>query len=103
MPFLVILASAMLCRSVSAGFEWLYPFAFLAAGAALWCFRDHYRILDWRISWFAPLIGLAVFLVWIGLDSLAGSGGVSSIPAALVRDAGMGEDAYGWQGASAPP
>ena len=83
MPFLVILASAMVCRSVSADFEWLYPLRFLAAGAALWCFRDQYRILDWRISWFAPLIGMAVFLVWIGLDSLAGSSTGSSIPAAL--------------------
>ena len=85
MPFLLILASAMICRSVSAGFEWLYPLRFLAAGAALWCFREEYRLLDWRISWFAPLIGMGVFLLWIGLDSLAGGGSSSdrSIPAAL--------------------
>ena len=85
MPFLLILASAMVCRSVSAGFEWLYPLRFLAAGAALWCFREQYRLLDWRISWFAPLIGIAVFLLWIALDSLAGGGSSSdrSIPAAL--------------------
>jgi exosortase E/protease (VPEID-CTERM system) len=82
-PFLVILASAMFSQSVSAGFEWLYPLRFLAAGAALWCFRDQYRLLDWRISWFAPLIGLAVFLVWIGLDAFAGGGSDHSIPAAL--------------------
>jgi exosortase E/protease (VPEID-CTERM system) len=82
-PFLVILASAMFSQSVSAGFEWLYPLRFLAAGAALWCFRDQYRLLDWRISWFAPLIGLAVFLIWIGLDSFAGGGSDRSIPAAL--------------------
>ena len=82
-PFLVILASAMLSRSASAGFEWLYPLRFLAAGAALWCYRDEYRLLDWRISWFAPLVGIAVFLLWIGLDSLAGSGSESSIPTAL--------------------
>ena len=83
MPFLVILASAMVCRSVSADFEWLYPLRFLAAGATLWCFRDQYRILDWRISWFAPLIGLAFFCVWIGLDSLAGSSAGNSVPTAL--------------------
>lgn len=85
MPFLAILASAMVCRSVSAGFEWLYPLRFLVAGAALWCFREQYRELDWRISWFAPLIGIAVFLLWVALDSLAGGGSTSdrSIPAAL--------------------
>jgi exosortase E/protease (VPEID-CTERM system) len=82
-PFLVILASAMLSRSVSAGFEWLYPLRFLAAGAALWCFRNQYRLIDWGISWFAPLIGIAVFLVWIGLDSLAGGSFESSVPTAL--------------------
>jgi exosortase E/protease (VPEID-CTERM system) len=82
-PFLVILASAMFSQSVSAGFEWLYPLRFAAAGAALWCFRDHYRLLDWRISWFAPLIGLAVFLVWIGLDSFAGGSSDHSVPTAL--------------------
>jgi exosortase E/protease (VPEID-CTERM system) len=85
MPFLLILASAMVSRSVSAGFEWLYPLRFLVAGAALWCFREQYRLLDWRIGWFAPVIGLAVFLLWIALDYLAGGGSSSdrSIPAAL--------------------
>ena len=85
MPFLLILASAMVCRSVSAGFEWLYPLRFLVAGTALWCFREEYRLLDWRISWFAPLTGIAVFLLWIALDTLAGGGSSSdrSIPAAL--------------------
>jgi hypothetical protein len=102
MPFLVILASAMVCRSVSSDFEWVYPLRFLAAGATLWCFRDQYRILDWRISWFGPLIGLGVFLVWIGLDSLAGA-----VPAVQFQPRcprcriGPGPD--GWQGASAPP
>jgi exosortase E/protease (VPEID-CTERM system) len=83
MPLLAILAAAMLCRSVSAGFEWLYPIRFLAAGAALWCFRKHYRLLDWRISWFAPLIGIGVFFMWIGLDMVSGGAGASSIPAAF--------------------
>jgi exosortase E/protease (VPEID-CTERM system) len=83
MPLLAILAAAMLCRSVSPGFEWLYPIRFLAAGAVLWSFRDYYRVLDWRISWFGPLIGIGVFCMWIGLDMLAGGAGASSIPAAL--------------------
>ena len=84
MPFLLILAAAMIGRSVSAGFEWLYPLRFLAAAAALWCFREQYRLLDWRISWFAPLTGLGVFLLWIALDSWSGGGSSDrSIPTAL--------------------
>ena len=84
MPFLVILASAMVCRSVSAGFEWLYPLRFLAAGAALWCFREQYRLLDWRISWFAPADRHGRFSA-SGLDSIPSPAAVasSSIPTAL--------------------
>ena len=104
MPFLAILASAMVCRSVSAGFEWLYPLRFLVAGAALWCFREQYRLLDWRISWFAPLIGIAVFLLWIALDCLAGGGSraIVRFPPRCPR-CRLGPGPYGWQDASALP
>jgi CAAX prenyl protease-like protein len=44
-----------------------------AAGAALWYFRDTYRTLDWRVGWPALALGGLVFLIWIGLEPLAGS------------------------------
>ena len=65
MPFLTILAAAMITRATSAGFEWLYPLRFLAAGAALWFFRRKYAELDWSFGWLAPLAGGFVFVIWL--------------------------------------
>ena len=68
MPFLLILAAAMISRSLSAGFEWLYPLRFFAAGAALWFFRRRYAQLGWSFSWAGPVIGVVVFAIWMLLD-----------------------------------
>lgn len=45
----------------------------MAAGAALWYFRDRYRALDWRVGWSAVALGAIVFVIWIGLEPLAHS------------------------------
>ena len=68
MPFIMILAAGMLSRALTADFEWLYPLRFIAAAATLVFFRRAYGRLDWRIDWFGPTIGVAVFILWIGLD-----------------------------------
>jgi exosortase E/protease (VPEID-CTERM system) len=73
MPFLAILAAAMLAGMASNGFEWLYALRVLTAAAVLWYFRDSYRTLDWRVGWPAIALGGLVFLLWIGLEPLAGS------------------------------
>jgi exosortase E/protease (VPEID-CTERM system) len=73
MPLVAILAAAMLAGAASNGFEWLYVVRVAAAGAALWYFRDTYRALDWRVGWPAVALGGLVFLIWIGLEPLAGS------------------------------
>jgi CAAX prenyl protease-like protein len=67
-PFLMVLAAGMVSRAASSGFEWLYPLRFFAAAGTLWFFRFKYSNLDWRFSWFAPLIGGLVFVVWLTLD-----------------------------------
>ncbi|PWU08151.1 MAG: exosortase E/protease, VPEID-CTERM system [Terriglobia bacterium] len=72
-PFLTILAAAMVSRAAAGNFEWLYPLRFLAAAVVLWLFRKQYAGLDRRVSWFAPVIGAAVFVLWLAL-SPAGSG-----------------------------
>ena len=72
-PFLLILAAAMISRAASAGFEWLYPLRLVASGAALWVFRAHYQKLDWRFGWEAPAIGTLVFALWLGGDWLSGA------------------------------
>jgi exosortase E/protease (VPEID-CTERM system) len=83
MPFLAILAAAMICRAASGGFEWLYPLRFLAAAAVLWFFRSKYSELDWGFGGFSVLAGCAVFGIWLGLDLMAGANQASSIAGGL--------------------
>lgn len=80
MPFLAILAAAMISRAASDGFEWLYPLRIVAAAAALWYFRKTYRDLDFRFGWLAAAAGALVFALWIGLDRAS-----SSAPTALLH------------------
>lgn len=88
-PFLVILAVAMITRAATSGFEWLYPLRFFAAAAALWFFRLKYKELDWRFTWFAPVAGSVVFVIWLALDWFTGAhannaiaSGIASLPSA---------------------
>jgi CAAX prenyl protease-like protein len=64
-PFLVILAAASVSRLASGTFDWLYPLRFIAAGIALWYFWPELKKLNWRFGWFGPVVGAAVFLMWI--------------------------------------
>ena len=92
MPFLLILTAAMISRAASGRFEWLYPLRFFAAAGALWFFRSKYASLDWHFGWLAPLAGGAVFVMWLGLDSLSGShsdNGIAAGLASLPRFAGV--------------
>ena len=83
-PFLAILGVGMLARAASAGFESLYPLRLVAAAAALWIFRRSYKNCDWRFDWAAPVAGIAVFVLWLGLDRVFGTASSSSaIPSAL--------------------
>lgn len=83
-PFLVILGVGMLARAASAGFESLYPLRLMAAGAALWIFRLSYKNCDWRFGWSAPVAGVVVFVLWVGLDRVFGTTpSASAIPAGL--------------------
>ena len=64
-PFLVILAASFLSKAASGHFEWLYPLRFLAAAIAIWRYWPNLKSLDWRFSWFAPIIGTLIFAIWL--------------------------------------
>jgi exosortase E/protease (VPEID-CTERM system) len=72
LPFLLILAAAMVSRAASAAFEWLYPLRLIASGTALWLLRARYRKLDWHFGWQAPAVGTLVFALWLAGDFLLG-------------------------------
>jgi exosortase E/protease (VPEID-CTERM system) len=68
LPFLAVLAAAMLSKAASAQFEWFYPLRPLAAVAALAYYRKQYRQMDWHVSWFGAAAGVIVFGLWIALE-----------------------------------
>lgn len=86
LPFLAIIGAGMVAGAASSDFEWLYPLRFLAAGVAWWSFRRHYRALDWRCGPLGVAIGVAVFVLWIGLDWIRGERG-AGMPTALAGSA----------------
>jgi exosortase E/protease (VPEID-CTERM system) len=71
-PFLAILAAAMVSRASSGSFEWMYPLRFVAAVGTLLLFWRKYVGMNWGFGWAAPMIGGLVFIVWISLDRIAG-------------------------------
>ena len=83
LPFLSILAVGMFTVAASGDFEWLYPLRFLAAAGVLWFLRKRYAALDWRFSWFGPVIGVLVFAMWIALDSFVGTTAHDAMPHTL--------------------
>ena len=83
MPFLGILATAMITRAVSAHFDWLYPLRFAVAALILIHYRRHYASLDWRFGWPAAVAGIAVFGIWLGLEHVAPSASASGIASGL--------------------
>jgi CAAX prenyl protease-like protein len=82
MPFIMILVAATISRTATGNFEWLYPLRFFAAAGALWFFRSRYRELDWRAGWLAPVVGAAVFVIWIAAER-SGAHATNGIPAAM--------------------
>jgi len=82
-PFLAILAAAMISRAASGSFEWLYPLRFVAATGALLFFRQQYSSINWRFGWAAPVVGGLVFILWLSLDRFAGTRTVGVMAAEL--------------------
>jgi len=67
LPFLALLAAAMISRAASGGFEWLYPLRLIAVAAVLWFLRPNYAGLDWRFGSLSLILGGVVFAIWLAL------------------------------------
>lgn len=72
-PLLVLMATTMLTSASSSGFDMLYPLRVAATAVALYCFRKDYNGLGWSWTWQAPAVGMAVFMIWMLLESDADS------------------------------
>jgi len=81
LPFVVVIATAMITGAFSAGIDWLYPVRVVAAAAVLWVFRKQYTALGWTLSWRAVAIGCLTFAVWVTL--VPAETGTGNWPAAL--------------------
>jgi len=82
-PFMAILAAALLTHAASAGFEWSYPLRFIAACSALWLWRGSYKALNRSLSWTGPVVGVAVAVLWIALERVLHPAADTAMPAAL--------------------
>ena len=93
LPFVAILAAGTISRSLTGDFEWVYPLRFFAGAITLVWFRKEYARLDWRIDWFGPSIGIAVFILWIGPGWFTSSG-AEGMPAPLAATGPLARDAW---------
>lgn len=67
-PLLVLMAASMLTSAASSSFDVLYPLRVVAIALALCYYRKSYKGLGWKWTWHAPVIGAAVFVIWILLE-----------------------------------
>ncbi|SMF95839.1 exosortase E/protease, VPEID-CTERM system [Methylomagnum ishizawai] len=76
LPLLALLATTMITAAFSSGgFDSLYPLKVLVTLAVLGYCWNAYTRLGWHWDWQAPLIGGAVFAVWMALEPDSGADG----------------------------
>jgi len=80
-PALILLASAMVTSAASSGeFDRWYPLRVIVTAIALWRFRATYRNFDWRWTWQGGAIGVAVFALWVALETADPAHGAGIVP-----------------------
>jgi exosortase E/protease (VPEID-CTERM system) len=89
-PILLLLTAALISRSASADFEWLYPLRTVAAAVPIWWFRRTYQKLDWRVGWPAVPIGCLVFGIWVMANHWSGERLAAAMPLALAQSSQIG-------------
>ncbi|MBI3786433.1 MAG: exosortase E/protease, VPEID-CTERM system [Deltaproteobacteria bacterium] len=67
-PLLALIATAMTTGLFTAGFDYFYPLRFVVVAVVLWAYRGDLPRRGYRPSWEAVAIGVAVFILWLGLE-----------------------------------
>ena len=93
-PMVAIIATMMVTRAFSSGFDWLYPLRPLAVVLILGFYRREYTELRWEWSWRAVAIGVVAFLLWMALQPAPTEGEPRSATAA-----GLANLPQGWAAA----
>jgi exosortase E/protease (VPEID-CTERM system) len=65
LPLLVLMATRVVTSAFSSEVDWLYPLRVVTTSVALWSCRQVYRSLPWTWSWYAVILGMVVFGVWM--------------------------------------
>jgi exosortase E/protease (VPEID-CTERM system) len=80
-PLLALITTGLLTALFSSGFDHLYGLRILAVAAALYLQRRQLPRPSWPVSWQAPAIGVAVFLIWLALYARPAPAQVSQLKA----------------------
>jgi exosortase E/protease (VPEID-CTERM system) len=86
-PLLALVGVMMMTAALSegSGFDRFYAVRVLVAGGVLWHYRREYPDLRWSVSWVAVAIGLAVFVLWMALETAWSPGDSREIAEGLSR------------------
>lgn len=83
------------------GRYWVYLAKTLLGAWMLWLVRPFVQEMRWRISWEALLVGVAVFVLWVGLDDwLIRLGFANSYPKPKLSGAAWNPGAHFGEGAA---
>ena len=96
-PFAIFLGLTFLQdRFGEAARYWIYFAKTIAGAAILAVVWRHISELEWRLSWEAITVGVAVFVIWVGLDELIAKLGLPAYPKMKIAGAPWNpNDAFG--------
>jgi len=80
-PFAIFLGLTFAQDSFGeAGRYWFYFLKSVAGAAMLFVVWRHIQEMEWRFSWEAIVVGVGVFVLWVGLDPLIAALGLPEYP-----------------------
>ena len=67
MPLIVLIVGGLLCQLIAPDFAWLYPIPMIATACIIFYYRNYLLALLERSCFFAYIVGVVVFFLWIYL------------------------------------